>query len=132
EQRREIAASLGFDHADQAIEAYLASGSDVAAAREDMIRLVERQVAKSWEAAPAWFGRLPSANCAVKAVEEFREADSPAAFYQPASADGSRAGAYYVNTSDLPERPLHNLAAITYHEANPGHHLQITLEMEVP
>jgi uncharacterized protein (DUF885 family) len=132
EQRAEIAASLGFDHADQAIEALLASGDDVAATRQDMIQLVERQVAKSWEAAPEWFGRVPSANCGVKPVEEFREADSPAAFYQPASADGTRPGAYYVNTSDLPERPLHNLAAITYHEANPGHHFQITIEMEMP
>ena len=132
EARREIAASLGFGSADRALEAWSASGTDIAATREDMVRLAEAQVARSWEAAPAWFGRMPSANCTVKPVEEFREADTPAAFYQPPSADGSRAGLYYVNTSDLPERPLHNLAAITFHEANPGHHFQITIEQEIP
>ncbi len=132
EQRREIAASLGFDHADRAIEAHNASGSNIAATREDMLRLAERQVERSWEASPAWFGRMPSANCGVKPVEEFREADTPAAFYLPASADGSRPGVYYVNTSDLGERPLHNLAAVTFHEANPGHHFQITIEQEIP
>src|SRR5262249_1347952 len=100
--------------------------------REDMLRLAERQVQRSWEASPAWFNRRPSANCGVRAVEEFREADTPAAFYLPASADGSRPGAYYVNTSDLRDRPLPNLAPVTYHEANPGHHFQITIEQEIP
>ncbi len=33
--------------------------------------------------APKYFGRLPSANCYVKAVEAYREADSPPAFYMP-------------------------------------------------
>jgi uncharacterized protein (DUF885 family) len=132
EQRMEIAAALGFDHPDRALEAHTASGRNTAATREDMIRLAEQQVERSWNAAPAWFGRLPSANCLVKPVEEFREADTPAAFYLPGSADGSRPGVYYVNTSDLPERPLHHLAAITFHEANPGHHFQITIEQEIP
>jgi uncharacterized protein (DUF885 family) len=131
-ERTEIAASLGFDSADRAIEARLASGIGTAASREDMVRLAEAQVLRSWDAAPGWFGRMPSANCEVRPVEEFREADTPPAFYQPPSADGSRAGVYYVNTSDLQERPLHNLAAITFHEANPGHHFQITIEQEIP
>jgi uncharacterized protein (DUF885 family) len=132
DQRTEIAASLGFDHPDRALEAHTASGANTAATREDMVRLAEQQVERSWAAAPAWFGRMPSANCLVKPVEEFREADTPAAFYLPGSADGSRSGVYYVNTSDLPERPLHHLAAITFHEANPGHHFQITIEQEIP
>jgi uncharacterized protein (DUF885 family) len=76
--------------------------------------------------------KIAASNCEVRPVEEFREADTPPAFYQPPSADGSRAGVYYVNTSDLQERPLHNLAAITFHEANPGHHFQITIEQEIP
>jgi uncharacterized protein (DUF885 family) len=54
----------------------------------------------------------------------------PFAFYQPPSADGTRRGIYYVNTGDLPGKPLHHLATTTYHEANPGHHFQITLEQE--
>jgi uncharacterized protein (DUF885 family) len=97
-----------------------------------MVRLAEEQVARGWDAAHGFFGRLPSANCEVRAVEEFREDDMPFAFYQSPSADGARAGIYYVNTSDLAERPLHHLATTTYHEANPGHHLQLTIEQEIP
>ncbi|HEY4588280.1 MAG TPA: DUF885 domain-containing protein, partial [Thermoanaerobaculia bacterium] len=64
------------------------------------------------------------------AVEEFREADMPFAFYMGPTADGSRRGIYYVNAYQLPERPLHHLATTTYHEANPGHHFQLSIEQE--
>jgi uncharacterized protein (DUF885 family) len=95
-----------------------------------MVRLVEDQVRRSWEAAPAWFGRLPRANCDVRPVEEFREADMPGAFYLSASADGSRPGIYYVNTGGFTERLLHHTATTSYHEANPGHHFQLSIERE--
>jgi uncharacterized protein (DUF885 family) len=92
---------------------------------------VEDQVARSWDAAPAWFGRLPSANCQVRLVEGFRAAESPFAFYNPPTEDGSRSGVYYVNPFGLEERPKHHLAGVTFHEANPGHHFQTALEMEM-
>jgi uncharacterized protein (DUF885 family) len=76
------------------------------------------------------FGRLPSANCDVRLVEPFREADMPFAFYQPPTQDGSRPGLYYVNGHDCERKPRHHLASTTYHEANPGHHFQLTLEQE--
>jgi uncharacterized protein (DUF885 family) len=74
---------------------------------------------------------MPSANCEVRAVEEFRERDMPFAFYNPGTEDGSRAGVYYVNTYDLPTRPKHHLASVSFHEANPGHHFQLTIEQEI-
>ena len=54
----------------------------------------------------------------------------PFAFYQVPNPDGSRPGVYYVNASELPERPLHHLATTSYHEANPGHHFQLSLEIQ--
>lgn len=44
---------------------------------------------------------------------------------------GDRAGNYWVNTYDLPSRTLYTLEALTYHEAVPGHHLQIGLHQEM-
>jgi uncharacterized protein (DUF885 family) len=60
------------------------------------------------------------------------ERDAPPAFYYPPTIDGTRPGAYFVNTYDLPSRLISKLAATTYHEAVPGHHFQIALEMEHP
>jgi uncharacterized protein (DUF885 family) len=131
QERRETAARLGFASAEAAIAAHNASGANTAPTREAMLALAREQVEKSWEAAPRFFGRLPEANCEVRPVEEFREHDTPLGFYNPPTEDGSRAGAYYINTSDLDQRPLHHVASLTYHEANPGHHFQISIEQEL-
>ncbi len=96
-----------------------------------IVRLAQDQTDRAYGEAPKYFGRLPSANCYVKPVEGYREADSPPAFYMPPSLDGSRQGQYYINTFQPAERQLHRLAAITFHEATPGHHFQIAIEMEL-
>ena len=130
-EKDEIARHLG--HADRhALRAALAA--DPANHSEDpttIVRLAQDQTDRAYGEAPKYFGRLPSANCYVKAVEGYREADSPPAFYMPPSLDGSRQGQYYINTYEPAERQLHRLASITFHEATPGHHFQIAIEMEL-
>ncbi|MGA9161379.1 MAG: DUF885 domain-containing protein [Actinomycetota bacterium] len=131
DERARSAAILG--HPD-AVAAEAAIATDAAfrfLSPEDLKAAAEEQVRKSWEAAPSWFGRVPSANCEVRLVEAFREADMPFAFYNPPTEDGSRPGVYYVNGFDLQRKPKHQLASTTYHEANPGHHFQIALEQEM-
>ena len=131
QERRDTAARLGFASPEDAIAAHNVSGANTAPTREAMLALAREQVEKSWDAAPRFFGRLPEANCEVRPVEEFREDDTPLGFYNPPTENGSRAGAYYINTSDLEQRPLHHVASLTYHEANPGHHFQISIEQEL-
>ena len=70
------------------------------------------------------FSDIPSIPMEVKAVENFREASAPVAFYQPASDDGKRPGRYYMNLSKLNEMPKFQFEALAYHETLPGHHLQ--------
>ncbi len=129
-ERFELAARLGYADPAEAIADRTASGEDTPASAEALVALVQDQVERCWEAAPAWFGRLPRANCRVREIEAFRAADMALAFYMPPSADGERPGTYYINTYDLPGKALHQIPAVTYHEANPGHHFQIALEME--
>jgi uncharacterized protein (DUF885 family) len=130
-EMEEIARRLG--HADRhALHDALAT--DAANHTDDpqaLVRLAQEQTERAYAAAPDYFGRLPSANCYVKAVEAYREVDSPPAFYMPPSIDGSRQGQYYINTYQPMERQLHKIAAITFHEATPGHHFQIAIEMEL-
>ncbi len=130
-ERAQIAERLGFGSPEEALAARVATGEDGFSSKADLKALAEEQVRRSWEAAPAFFGTLPSTWCQVHLVEEFREADQAFAFYYAPTADGSRPGAYYVNGFDLPSRERHRLASVTYHEAHPGHHFQIALEQEM-
>jgi uncharacterized protein (DUF885 family) len=97
-----------------------------------MLARAAEDIERALAIAPTVFGRLPRAVCEVKAVEAFKEKDAPFAYYYPPTTDGSRAGIYYANTYDLPSRTYSTLATTTYHEAVPGHHFQISLEMENP
>ena len=130
DESREIAGRLGYATAQEAIAAHSAAGGNTATSRAHLLELAERQVQAAWEAAPGFFGHLPASPCEVRPVEEFREQDMPPAFYYPPSGDGSRPGIYYINLGNLDQRPLHMLAAISYHEANPGHHFQLSIEQE--
>ncbi|MEP7039946.1 MAG: DUF885 domain-containing protein [Chloroflexota bacterium] len=96
-----------------------------------IVELASEQTARAFATAPRYFGRLPRADCEVKAVEEYREREVPPAFYMPPSIDGSRPGQYYLNTYQPEQRDLHKIASITFHEATPGHHFQLAIEMEL-
>ncbi|MGF6886676.1 uncharacterized protein (DUF885 family) [Nocardia sp. GAS34] len=80
---------------------------------------------------PNWFGRLPRQSCDIVPVPEFLAADAPGAYYFPPAADGSRPGTYFVNQHDPADQPRYKTAAIAYHEAIPGHHLQLTIAGEL-
>ncbi|AYF78636.1 DUF885 domain-containing protein [Nocardia yunnanensis] len=80
---------------------------------------------------PNWFGRLPRESCDIRPVPDFLAADAPAAYYFPPAADGSRPGAYYVNLREPKSRNRYETAAVAYHEAIPGHHLQLTIANEL-
>lgn len=67
----------------------------------------------------------------VKQVEPFREKGSPSAFYEQPSADGSRPGAYYVNTFDMHALPVWEMETLAHHEAIPGHHMQVAIAQEL-
>jgi uncharacterized protein (DUF885 family) len=104
--------------------------NNVASSRDELIEISERLLVTAQAALPRAFGRLPRLPIVVKAVEEFRERDAPAAYYFQASGDGSRPGTFYINTFEPQSRPKHTLPALAFHEGVPGHHLQIALAQE--
>ncbi|OGX89245.1 hypothetical protein BEN47_07555 [Hymenobacter lapidarius] len=80
---------------------------------------------------PALFGKLPRQPFTVVPVPEFLAPNYTAGRYSRAPISSTRAGEYWVNTSNLPSRTLYTLEALTLHEAVPGHHLQIALTQEL-
>jgi uncharacterized protein (DUF885 family) len=80
---------------------------------------------------PEWFGRLPQSDCAIEPVPPFLAPDSPSAYYFPPAADGSRGGTYYVNTDGPERKARYETASVAFHEAIPGHHLQLAIATEL-
>jgi uncharacterized protein (DUF885 family) len=76
--------------------------------------------------APRWFGRLPTAPCAVVGVR-----GGGLAYYTGPSPDGGRGGTCHVNLSDPSFWTQANLEATIFHESVPGHHLQVALAGEL-
>ena len=76
------------------------------------------------------FNGLPSIPFVVKAVEPYREESAGIAFYQRGKADGSRPGIYYANLYTMQDMPTYKLENLAYHEAIPGHHMQISTVLE--
>lgn len=72
------------------------------------------------------FSRKPSGELAVQAVPAFRAQSATAAFYQGPGAYDGRPGTYFINTFDMAALPIYEMEAIAYHEAIPGHHLQVS------
>jgi prolyl oligopeptidase len=80
---------------------------------------------------PKLFGRLPKAPYGFREIEAYRADAAPDAYYYPPPDDGSRPGYFYVNTYKPESRPKYTMEALAYHEAVPGHHLQIALQQEL-
>ena len=78
-----------------------------------------------------FFITKPKAPLILKVVESFREQGAAGAFYEQPSADGSRPGAYYVNTVDMRGLPIFEMETLAHHEAIPGHHMQIAIAQEL-
>lgn len=80
---------------------------------------------------PKLFGRLPKAPYGFREIEDYRADAAPDAYYYPPPDDGSRPGYFYVNTYKPESRPKYTMQALAYHEAVPGHHLQIAIQQEL-
>jgi uncharacterized protein (DUF885 family) len=80
---------------------------------------------------PTLFANLPRLPYGVRAIPAETAEGNTTAYYMPGSPAAGIAGTYYVNASKLDQRPLYELAALTSHEAVPGHHNQIALQQEM-
>lgn len=107
---------------------YLYANTD--AAKEQLLRDLNGQIAAINRRIPEQFNRLPRAPVEVRRVPKFIEAGAPGGYYNTPTLDGSRPGIYWINLRDTAELPKWSLPTLTYHEAVPGHHYQLALNLE--
>lgn len=96
----------------------------------DLIKSLNEQMADISTRLPRVFARLPKAPLEIRRVPPNIELGAPGGYYQRASLDGSRPGAYYINLKDTADWPKWGLPTLTYHEGSPGHHFQGSLLQE--
>jgi len=99
--------------------------------KEELLAAYQAFGANVAPALPKYFNLRPKTDYEVRLVEPFREASASSGQYQGPSLDGKRPGIFYVNSYDLKARPRWALAALSLHEAAPGHHFQISLQREL-
>ena len=102
------------------------------AGKAELIDKLNAQMADMQARLPNAFGKLPKAKVEIKRVPPEIEAGAPMGYYNSPSLDGTRPGIYWINLKDTAEWPSWTLPTLTYHEATPGHHLQISLQQESP
>ncbi len=98
--------------------------------RQEILDYVQAAVDRSGEAVPQWFGIVPKADVIVEPYPEWQEKNAPGAEYQGPSDDGKRPGIYRVNTYQPRTISRAGIESTAFHEAYPGHHLQIAIAKE--
>ncbi len=80
---------------------------------------------------PDWFATLPKAPVKVERIPEFKQDTAPGAYYTPPTMDGSQPGIFYANLRDVTGITRWGMPTLAYHEAIPGHHLQLAIALEI-
>lgn len=131
-EMRKIMQEVGFEGSLQDFFVHLRTSDQYFhTSREDYLAEANAKLAEMEKKLPEFFDTLPQAPFVIKPVEAFREKSAGKAFYQRPAPDGSRPGVYYVNLYDLKAMSKTELEALAYHEALPGHHLQLAIQTEL-
>lgn len=101
-------------------------------AKAELIEELNGQMAAMQARLPTMFGRLPRSPVEIRRVPVEIQDGASLGYYNAPSLDGSRPGIYWINLKDTAAWPRFALPTLTYHEAAPGHHLQIALQQESP
>ncbi|WP_439127951.1 DUF885 domain-containing protein [Polaribacter sp.] len=131
-EMQKIIDDLGFKGSFSEFLQFLRSDEQFYPKTAKELLMFARDISKRIDAElPKYFKKLPRKPYGVVPV--------PAAIapnYTGGRYSGSRnettAGFYWVNTYNLPSRTLYTIPALTAHEAVPGHHLQMSLNNEMP
>jgi uncharacterized protein (DUF885 family) len=128
----EVIAGTGFKGSFQEFNQYLrtepkfyyTNAQDLLSGFRDLDKRIDPELIKL-------FGKLPRLPYGVVPVPAYSEKSQTSAYYQPGSLVAGRAGYFYANTYDLKMRPKWEMEPLALHESVPGHHLQLSLQLEL-
>jgi uncharacterized protein (DUF885 family) len=98
---------------------------------DEIVQTAQRALDRARAAMPSAFGVLPKADCVVSIIPDYEAPYTFIAYYRRPHYDGSKPGEYFVNTYQPETRPRFEFEALSWHEAIPGHHVQIAIAQEL-
>ncbi|HEX2080449.1 MAG TPA: DUF885 domain-containing protein [Longimicrobium sp.] len=98
--------------------------------QQEIVDYAGAAIERGRQAMPRWFGRLPQSDVVIEPYAEFEEKSAPGASYETPSEDGSRPGKYRINTYQPEQQTRVGIESTAFHEAIPGHHLQLAIAQE--
>ncbi|QED38221.1 DUF885 domain-containing protein [Antarcticibacterium arcticum] len=130
-EMKTIIEEVEFDGSFEEFIQFLRTDEQFYAKSPEELLMVARNISKKIDAQlPRYFKTLPRKPYGVAPVPDaIAPKYTTGRYISP--QDETQAGFYWVNTYDLPSRPLYVLPSLTAHEAVPGHHLQISLNGEL-
>ncbi|TWI01859.1 uncharacterized protein (DUF885 family) [Luteimonas cucumeris] len=129
---RQVMAQVGFE--DSMLDFFKFMKNDprfVFKSEDELLKDYRALEAKINQKIPEQYSLIPKAPFEIRPVEPFRAKSAAGGQYYPPSDDGTRPGIFYVNTYDLPARKTWAAESLYLHEAIPGHHFQIALQIEL-
>lgn len=97
--------------------------------RTELIKYAEAAVERARRALPKAFGRIPKAPLIVEPYPAFLEKSAPGGQAISPTADG-KPGKFMINAYNATEQSKAGLESTAFHEAYPGHHLQLAVALE--
>ena len=111
---------------------FLRTDKQFYATSPEELLMIARDMAKRADAQlPRFFKTLPRKPYGVAPVPDAIAPKYTTGRYVGSAKGSTNPGYYWVNTYDLPSRPVYVLPSLTVHEAVPGHHLQGSLNQEL-
>ncbi len=131
-EMQQIIEDLGFKGSFADFFKFLRTDEQFYAKTPKELMMFARDVAKRIDAElPRFFKTLPRKSYGVVPVPAAIAPNYTSGRYSGSYSE-TTAGFYWVNTYNLASRTLYTIPALTAHEAVPGHHLQISLNNELP
>jgi len=97
--------------------------------RSELLKYLNVTIDEISKIMPEQFASVPPYPVEVKRIPVATQDSSAGGYYTPPAINGSVPGIYWINLKNTKTNPKFDLKTLTYHEAVPGHHWQIALNL---
>lgn len=97
--------------------------------RAELLTFLNETIDQISKIMPTQFKSVPPYPVEVKRIPVATQDSSAGGYYTPPSINGDVPGIYWINLRNTKANPKFDLKTLTFHEAVPGHHWQVALNL---